>query len=339
MSASVTHTTLAAWPLAICRALESRGIEPAPLLAAAGLSRDAFVSHPDGRVDVRQMTRFWREVRQATGDEAFGLTVARFVQPMHFRALGMLMHTTGSLEQGVLKLGQYSALVSDSARIRLESTPASLGFCIDAIPGVEISPMAIDSFLATLTRFIEQLGAERPFLDKVELRRESPRCPDAWARAFHKPVVFGAGQNCLWLNRYQLKRCVLMGDPQLSAFNESVVQSYISALQSTPFTHRVRQLVLARLESGEPGIADIAGTLNLNERSLRRHLKDENTSFRDLVHQCRMELAERYLIHSSLSITDIAQRVGFADASNFSRAFARNFGQSPSEFRHGNRPD
>ena len=333
MTSVANYTTLAAWPLAICRALEARNVAPDPLLAAAGLNREEFVSNPDGRVDVRQMTRFWDQVLAETGDEAFGLVVARHVQPMHFRALGMLMHTTGSLEQAVLKLAQYSALVSNSARIRLESTPVSLGFCIDPIPDVRISAMAVDSFLATLTRLIGQLGASQPFVDKVELMRNHPKDPGIWTEAFHANVVFGASQNGVWFNRLQLKRGALMGDPQLSAFNESMVQTYVGALQKAPYSHRVKQLIMTQLGSREPGLIAIAATLNMNERSLRRHLKDEGTTYRELLHQCRMELAERYLSHSQLSITDISLRVGFTDTSNFSRAFTRAFGRSPSDFR------
>lgn len=319
--------------MAICRALEAQGIEPEPLLAASGLERADFLNNPDGRVDVRQMTRFWVEAREATGDEAFGLVVASYVQPMHFRALGMLMHTAGSLEQAVMKVGEYSAMVSNSAHIRLDVSPSSLGFCIDPIPGVEISPLAVDSFLATMTRFVGQLGNQQPFVDRVELMRTAPKHAERWDDAFHSRVVFGADQNGVWFNRHQLKQGVLMGDPQLSAFNESVVQSYIGTLQSTPFTHRVRQSLLSQLEHQEPKLASIAAGLGLTERSLRRHLRDEGASFRDLLHQCRMELAVRYLGYAGLSITDIALRVGFTDTANFSRAFTRTYGRTPSEYR------
>ncbi|MBK1873588.1 AraC family transcriptional regulator [Marinobacter sp. 1-3A] len=338
MTKKATYTTLAAWPLAICQALEARGIPPGPLLAAAQLNREEFVSHPEGRLDVRLMTRFWEVVLEATGDEAFGLSVAQYVQPMNFRALGLLMHTAGNLEQAFLKLGQYSALVSNSASIRIEQTPQNLVFCIDPIPGVTISTMAIDSFLATLTRFADQLGAARPFVDKVEFLQPSPRRPEAWSRFFGAPVAFGAAQNAVWLNRLQLKRAEVMGDLQMSAYSESLVQSYVGGLGDVPLTHQVKQLLNAQLEKSEPNISVIAQRLNLTERSLRRRLKDENTTYRDLVQQCRMELAEHYLTHTSLSITDIALRVGFTDTGNFSRAFTRHFGKTPSGFRNKTSP-
>ncbi|MDC0661448.1 AraC family transcriptional regulator [Marinobacter sp. SS21] len=333
MTSNADHTTLAAWPLAICRALAARGIPADPILAQVGLNRGELTAHPDGRVDIRLMTEFWNQVLAVTDDEAFGLTVARYVQPMHFRALGLLLHTTGNLEQALLKLSHYSALVSNSATTRIEQTPSCLGFCIAPIEGVTISAMAIDSFLATLALFAEQLGAEQPVLSSVELMRSHPESTAPWERFFKAPVRFGAERNALWLNRAQLNSPSVMGDPQLAAFNESVVKSYVDALQATPFSHRVKQLVAAQLQQGEPKIQRIAERLNLTERSLRRHLRQEGRTYRELVQQCRMEVAEHYLSHSDMSVTDIALSIGFSDTSNFSRAFARHAGKSPSEFR------
>ncbi len=333
MTANTDHTTLAAWPLAICRALAARGIPADPILAKVGLNRREMTAHPDGRVDIRLMTEFWDQVLAATDDEAFGLAVAQHVQPMHFRALGLLLHTTGNLEQALLKLGQYSALVSNSASIRIEQTPASLGFCIEPIAGVAISDLAIDSFLATLARFAEQLGAEHPVLSSVELMRSRPDSTAPWDRFFTVPVRFGAARNALWLNRAPLSSPSIMGDPRLAAVNEAVVKSYVETLQKTPFSHRVKQLVATQLQQGDPKIQWVAERLNLTERSLRRHLRQEGSTYRELVQQCRMDVAEHYLNCSEMSVTDIALNIGFSDTSNFSRAFVRHTGKSPSEFR------
>lgn len=333
MNSTAKYSTLAAWPLAICRTLEAHGIDPDPLLEDCNLNRKEFVDHPDGRVDIRLMTRFWDTVRQRTRDESFGLKVADFVLPMHFRALGLLMHTADNLETAMLKLGQYAALVSNSASIRVEQTPSSLGFCIDPIAGVAISAMAIDSFFATLTRFVLQLGAEPPLVERVELLRSRPADPGIWERHFDAPVSFGASQNALWLKRSQLRNSLMMRDERLAAFNESVVQAYVQNLETTSLTERVKHLVLGRLEQGEPQIGDVARQLNLTERSLRRHLRDEGVSFRDLLRQCRMDMADYYLRQTDLSVTEIALKTGFADASNFTRAFSRWFSQNPTDFR------
>ena len=334
MNSNPKYTTLAAWPLAICQALDAQNIDPDPLLKAAQLNRKDFVDQPDGRVDVSLMTQFWHLVKEATGDEAFGLSVPKYVQPMHFRALGLLMLTTDTLENALLKLGRYSALVSNSVTIRLEQSPELLGFCIDPIPGVDISVMAVDSFYGTLVGFAAQLGADANSIEHLQLMRSEPKNPKKWESYFQAPVTFNAEQNCLWVKRSGLKSLAVMGDEKLAAYNESVVQKYVAQLETESISHKVKHLILAQLEKSEPSLTEIANQLNIAERSLRRKLQEDGANYRDLLQQCRMELAEHYLQNTELSITDIALRIGFADTSNFSRAFARWYNKSPSQFRN-----
>lgn len=327
------HTTLAAWPLAICQALEAAGINPDPLLATANLSRSDFIDKPDGRVDVNLMTVFWQAVEDETKNPAFALSVANYVQPMHFRALGLLMLTTENLESAILKLGHYSELVSNSVTTRVETTPELIGLCIDPIASVTIHPMSVDSFYATLLAFSTQLGALADPIDHVELLRPEPNTSEKWQQRFNAPVQFSAKQNCLWFKRNALNRPGVMGDKQLAAFNESVVKEYISNMNSNSVRLKVKGIIVTMLENGEPNLQTIADQLHMSERSLRRRLKEEDVSYRDLLNETRMELAEHYLEQTQLPITAVSLRLGFTDTSNFSRAFARWFKVSPSQYR------
>ncbi|MCC9662124.1 MULTISPECIES: AraC family transcriptional regulator [unclassified Pseudoalteromonas] len=333
MNRPVEYTTLAAWPLAICKALESQGIDPNPLLIESQLNRSDFINHPDGRIDIRQMTRFWELVESKTNDPSFGLKVSSFVQPMHFRALGLLMLTSDNLENALLKMGKYSELISNSATIRIERKPSLIGFCIDPILSVPIHSMAIDSFFATLVHFAKQLGAENHIVHQVELFKNKPKNAKPWEDYFQAEIVFSASQNCLWLKRDTLQRVTMMGDTKIAAYNETLVKDYILSLNRQSFSNRVTQLILAQLENSEINIAEVAAQLNLSERSLRRHLKEEDTNFREILQKSRMEMAKHYLTNTDLSITQIALKTGFNDTSNFSRAFTRWFTHCPTTFR------
>ncbi|HUU13794.1 MAG TPA: helix-turn-helix transcriptional regulator [Terriglobia bacterium] len=52
------------------------------------------------------------------------------------------------------------------------------------------------------------------------------------------------------------------------------------------------------------------------------------------VHHVRMQRAAQLLQQPALSIDEVADRVGFASRSHFSRAFKKPSGVSPAEFRH-----
>jgi AraC-like DNA-binding protein len=68
-------------------------------------------------------------------------------------------------------------------------------------------------------------------------------------------------------------------------------------------------------------------------RQMQRLLKQEGFTFRQLSEQVLMEQAKAMLSKSNASILDIAVEFGYSDAANFTRAFKRWLGVSPSVFR------
>ena len=71
----------------------------------------------------------------------------------------------------------------------------------------------------------------------------------------------------------------------------------------------------------------------MSTRTLQRRLQDENTSFQQLLDETRRELAMQFLRQKRMTLLEIAYLLGFADPSNFFRAFKRWFGMPPGQFR------
>jgi AraC-like DNA-binding protein len=68
-------------------------------------------------------------------------------------------------------------------------------------------------------------------------------------------------------------------------------------------------------------------------RSLQRKLRAERTNFSVIYDEMRREMADAYVQDSQMSMTEIAYLLGFSDQGNFTRAFRRWYGRSPSEAR------
>jgi AraC-like DNA-binding protein len=98
-------------------------------------------------------------------------------------------------------------------------------------------------------------------------------------------------------------------------------------------TDQTRAAVLASISAGDPSIDAVAARLGTTPRSLQRRLHDSDLSFKSLVDQTRLALSERYLADASLSLTETAFLLGYADLSAFSRAFRRWTGKTAIEFR------
>ena len=81
--------------------------------------------------------------------------------------------------------------------------------------------------------------------------------------------------------------------------------------------------------------AAVANLLKTTARTLRRQLRLQNTSFRELSDELRVHVALRYLRETTMSMEDIAFALGFSDSANFRHAFRRWTGKAPHEYRRG----
>jgi AraC-like DNA-binding protein len=73
----------------------------------------------------------------------------------------------------------------------------------------------------------------------------------------------------------------------------------------------------------------------MSPRTLQRRLRDEGTSFREVHDNARREIASDLLADPSLSISEVADRLGFGDVSAFDTAFKRWAKRTPGAYRRG----
>ena len=71
----------------------------------------------------------------------------------------------------------------------------------------------------------------------------------------------------------------------------------------------------------------------ISPRTLQRYLMTQGTGFQELLDDTRQAMAARYLSDSSISLTQLASLLGYADPSTFSRAFTRWNGISPQKWK------
>ena len=105
----------------------------------------------------------------------------------------------------------------------------------------------------------------------------------------------------------------------------------------TRFEDKVRWYLHANFNTPAT-LEDVAHNLGVTPRTLARKLAAENTSFRQLVHDVRMEVASHHLRLSRLSVDKIAELVGFSNASSLHRAIRSWSGAPTSQVRADAKP-
>ena len=88
--------------------------------------------------------------------------------------------------------------------------------------------------------------------------------------------------------------------------------------------------------ASELSLDDIARRVASSRRQLQRAYSEiGETTFRDHMTTVRMEKAAELLAARGLTIREVAFRVGYRQPAQFAKAFRRNRGVAPSDFRAG----
>ena len=94
----------------------------------------------------------------------------------------------------------------------------------------------------------------------------------------------------------------------------------------------IRGAIGELLHNSEANLDQTAGALGLSARTLQRRLSEQGLSYSRLLAEMRF-LKARELIQRQEKISDVALRLGYADAGSFTRAFERWAGMSPRQYR------
>jgi AraC-like DNA-binding protein len=110
------------------------------------------------------------------------------------------------------------------------------------------------------------------------------------------------------------------------------------ALASAPEPARSLSAVVAlRLLDGKTDIDGAASLSGLSVQSLQRRLRQSGYTYREVVEMSRQARAAALLTENDAPVITIAMSLGYEDHANFSRAFKRWTGASPTEFRRAHR--
>jgi transcriptional regulator GlxA family with amidase domain len=108
-----------------------------------------------------------------------------------------------------------------------------------------------------------------------------------------------------------------------------------------PSTVRLRASLLAeanaivdREYATELALDDIARRVASSRRQLQRaYAEIGRTTFRDHLTRVRMDRAAEMLGQQTLTVREVAHRVGYRQPAQFAKAFRRSHGVAPSDFR------
>jgi AraC-like DNA-binding protein len=310
------------------------GQEPAPLLRAAGIPVErAQIS--GSRIQRDAVMRLWELAAEATGDQSIGLVIGSQMRPTSFYALSMAFLTCETLRDSLeLICRYYRVIVTVPLQLDLEvNTDTVVLRTRYKDPDYPFLSIPFDSFIASIVALCRMAATHDFHPLKVRIKiPDNGRSAD-YERIFNAPIEFNAGVNELVFDRTEVDAPLPGRSVDILDANDRVLENYLAVLNPDEVATDVRKILLSLLPSGKFSRELVASHLHMSTSTLQRRLRDENTNFQELMDNTRRSLAIDYVKERQQSLGDVTFLLGFANQSNFSRAFRRWTGLSPKAYR------
>ncbi len=290
----------------------------------------------DARIDFADFALLQARALDLTGDEALGLHIGERASEAAFDLVAHLIVHAPTLREGVELCLRFQRMFADDAELSLHEKDATAAIHMDfPRTSPRADRMHAEFVMAGLLRMIRALVGSRAVARAVRFEHARPDHHAEYARIFGGVERFRQKVTGIAFDADLLDRPQLHYQPELHEVLRSQAERKLDRLtRGVTLAERLKQHLVARSPLGQaPDMTSIARDLGMSERSLRRRLSEEGTSYKAIVNEAFGKAATWLLSDSKRTIQETAHAMGFSDPTAFHRAFKRWTGMTPKQYR------
>lgn len=313
--------------------LHQKGLNASRLLDECGIDPE-LLQRPGGRIPAIQFSRLWLRIAAQLDDEFFSLDPRR-LKVGTYAALCHNATLAPNLEEALRTSIALLNVILDSLELHLSAGNTGVAeLSIRPRGDLHIRPFAYETLLVLVYGLMCWLINKRIPVDQACFAYPRPQRWREYEAMFCSQLEFDASATTLCFDAQHLHEPVVQTHSSASHFLRGAPMNVVVKYRnSRSAAVQIRRLLRESDPAQLPSFDEAAEKLGTHPARLRRDLQRECETFRTLRDQCLQEHAVKLLRETTLSVDEVAQRVGFSEGSAFSRAFRRWTGQSPGHFR------
>ena len=310
------------------------GGDPGRLLRATKIKSTAF-DQSDSFIGFNDFVQLLERSARDLDCPDFGLRLADRQDIGILGPLAVAMRYSATLGEAMQCASRYiyvyNAAIGFSVRADQEGADALFTFDVLSEHGPSCAQV-IEHGVGITCRIVRMLTAGRSRLNRVWLPHPPVATRSTYRHHLGTPVAFNAPRAALAIDRTDL-------DLPLGEHNDelrTLAVNYLNVQFPAPRTSsaaQVRAVTERLLGTGACGYAEVADALSMHPRTLQRRLRGEGTTFEDIKDAARRDLAQRYLAHPDVPLTQITALLDYREQSALTRSCQRWFHTTPRGLR------
>ncbi|MDY7552273.1 AraC family transcriptional regulator [Pseudomonas veronii] len=315
-----------------------QGAEPEDIFERSEINSDVL-DDPNQPISLPAFLKAVDTAALLTNSDNFGLWLGNQYRPECLGLWGYIGLSSATLYEALLNMSRYFPEFQSRSSLKLNYHQGRVHLEYGLLDGSIVSRRHdAEMTLGNVFNVMRRALGERWAPLEVHFSHGRPECWHDHQKAFGTDVRFEQGANALILNASDLSRPMPGFDPQLLLIAKQSF-SVLRLSNSVRFTlaERVRSEIIETIHAGVPRVDQVADRLRLPVWTLTRQLKDEGHTFSSLFDSVRRELACYYLENTLMSISKLAELLGYTETSSFTHAFNRWSGVSPKRWRDRSR--
>jgi AraC-like DNA-binding protein len=345
LARSEEHSLPAVHALHLADLVQQWNVVPADLFADLDV-REESLGDPAARLPVATIVALVERARTLTKEPVLGWYIGQHMRVSAYGFLGFAAMSASTVGEALDLATRFAPTITGALDLRLDVEGMTAALTIGE--RADLGP-ARDAVVLALVVGIWQIGrvlAGRPIAGRVEFAFPMP--PYAPRLAVLAPDVsphtrFGAAANRMVFDAEVLGWPLVMADPAATRLAREQCERELASIQGdAQLLTRVRALLPQQAGRAAKGAAahgfrsleEVATEMHLSARTLKRRLASHGIAFTTLLAEAQRERALQLLRSTELSIDEVAERVGYSDVANFTRAFRRWTGVTPAAYRN-----
>ncbi len=315
--------------------LQQLGVDTRALYREFGI-RDRHLDGESGGVSLATYLKLLNRAAELSGRPFIGAEIALTRDVSTLGVMGYMMRNAPNFERCLAVVASYVDLVVPGVRARVVQQ-GDLHLWTYEVPGFTPEQSRHEVEMA----MVQFVGAVREILSipdwrppEVFFRHAAPADTSRLVEALSDRLTFDHYFNGIAFPSDFLDRRISDADPRLLNILEQQVQRTMDRLKhSDSLLDRITFLLAPGPGRAEVSAERLASQLGMSRRTLFRRLSEQGISLIDVRQDVILRIAKETLCTTPVSVTELAQQLGYADASAFAHAFKRLTGLPPLAYR------